>query len=506
MPNNRGPADGARTLCAMVGSALFLSVSGCTPAGLEEDAPARSVFAETSPAQDPPLPPPLPAGLAPVFTSSDAHVADEKKRWTGYQALVSPATRDGVSFHVAGGEDGALFEIDSATGYLAFIEAPVFDSPADLDRDNTYKVKIAARGPIRGTVHDLAVRVRPEHLIDYVEEFAVPGEPSPDPSLGLRWSFVDDMRPVASWTDIVPGDGYAHIVIDSDPGNDTDPTRPFQDIRVKFIHPGHRIEIFAKDLVEPGVTGFLFTYRERFLAFDEIDIEVVADDSATPPANHPIDPPSGWTDARFNTWGRSYVLPPYLPETSIKRPVRNELGHDISLRDDQFHIFTINWRHEGGPDDRDGRVDFLIDGVPQARIDWPVGRMTTEAIVGFRQLSWAGEFELLPGETHTLLVDWLRIAPMDAASPTALQDRYEVVAGQALTVSAPGPLENDDGANLFARLATGPRSGSLILNDDGGFIYTPDPGFIGRDSFAYRASDGTDKGDSNTALVWLDVQ
>ena len=39
--------------------------------------------------------------------------------------------------------------------------------------------------------------------------------------------------------------------------------------------------------------------------------------------------------------------------------------------------------------------------------------------------------------------------------------------------------------------ASGPTNGSLTLNPDGSFLYTPDSDFNGTDSFTYRANDGT---------------
>ena len=35
---------------------------------------------------------------------------------------------------------------------------------------------------------------------------------------------------------------------------------------------------------------------------------------------------------------------------------------------------------------------------------------------------------------------------------------------------------------------TRPASGVVMLNDDGSFTYTPDAGFVGTDSFTYRAA------------------
>jgi hypothetical protein len=63
-----------------------------------------------------------------------------------------------------------------------------------------------------------------------------------------------------------------------------------------------------------------------------------------------------------------------------------------------------------------------------------------------------------------------------------------------LTVPAPGILANDtdpDSPTLQAVLASNPAHGRLALQPDGGFTYTPDAGFAGTDTFAYRASDQT---------------
>src|SRR5262249_2400066 len=61
-------------------------------------------------------------------------------------------------------------------------------------------------------------------------------------------------------------------------------------------------------------------------------------------------------------------------------------------------------------------------------------------------------------------------------------------------------LTNDsdvDGDPLNAILVSGPAHGSLALNADGSFTYTPDANYNGADSFSYRANDGS--ADSNVA-------
>lgn len=79
-------------------------------------------------------------------------------------------------------------------------------------------------------------------------------------------------------------------------------------------------------------------------------------------------------------------------------------------------------------------------------------------------------------------------------------DAYVVQQGNALNYAASkGVLLNDDDATS-ASLASGPGHGTLILASDGGFSYTPDPGFTGIDTFTYRASDGVNLVDAGVAI------
>ena len=79
-------------------------------------------------------------------------------------------------------------------------------------------------------------------------------------------------------------------------------------------------------------------------------------------------------------------------------------------------------------------------------------------------------------------------------APTAADDGYSTAEDTTLTVAAPGVLGNDsdpDGDTLSAVVGSGPSHGTLTLNADGSFSYTPVANFSGSDSFTYRASDGT---------------
>jgi VCBS repeat-containing protein len=92
-------------------------------------------------------------------------------------------------------------------------------------------------------------------------------------------------------------------------------------------------------------------------------------------------------------------------------------------------------------------------------------------------------------------------------APVAADDAYATVQNTSLNVAAPGVLVNDtdaDGDPLTAVLVTGPANGTLTLNADGSFTYTPAFNFTGVDSFTYVANDTTV--DSNVATVTITVE
>jgi autotransporter-associated beta strand protein/VCBS repeat-containing protein len=84
-----------------------------------------------------------------------------------------------------------------------------------------------------------------------------------------------------------------------------------------------------------------------------------------------------------------------------------------------------------------------------------------------------------------------------------------VAAGDAVATDEDVPatgnvLANDadvDGDTLSAVLASGPAHGTLTLNANGSFAYTPAADYFGPDSFTYRANDGT----RNSGLTTVSV-
>jgi VCBS repeat-containing protein len=98
------------------------------------------------------------------------------------------------------------------------------------------------------------------------------------------------------------------------------------------------------------------------------------------------------------------------------------------------------------------------------------------------------------------------LIPLGETAPQASSDAYSTSEEAVLNVPASGVLGNDSDAQsnpLTAVLVTGPSHGTLQLNANGSFVYTPPANYQGSDSFTYRAHDGSEY--SNIASVALMV-
>jgi VCBS repeat-containing protein len=94
-------------------------------------------------------------------------------------------------------------------------------------------------------------------------------------------------------------------------------------------------------------------------------------------------------------------------------------------------------------------------------------------------------------------------------APAAVADSYATNEGQTLSVGAAnGVLANDtdgDGDKLAAFLVSGPASGTLTLQPNGGFTFAPAAGFDGQVTFSYEAGDGTARSSQATVTITVNA-
>ena len=117
----------------------------------------------------------------------------------------------------------------------------------------------------------------------------------------------------------------------------------------------------------------------------------------------------------------------------------------------------------------------------------------------FTYFAFDGEIQV---ETPVSIV----VAPNDSGAPVANDDFYSLNENEELQISAPGILRNDsdpEDRELIPSVTANTSNGTLVLSSDGAFVYTPNPGFSGTDSFSYLVNNGEQN--SNVATVTLSV-
>lgn len=101
---------------------------------------------------------------------------------------------------------------------------------------------------------------------------------------------------------------------------------------------------------------------------------------------------------------------------------------------------------------------------------------------------------------YELIID---VQPANEA-PVAVADAVETESDTNVQVDV---VDNDfdpDGDEVAVEDFTQAENGTVTLNEDGTFTYTPDEGFVGEDQFEYSVTDGEDS--SNTAVVNVNVE
>jgi VCBS repeat-containing protein len=106
------------------------------------------------------------------------------------------------------------------------------------------------------------------------------------------------------------------------------------------------------------------------------------------------------------------------------------------------------------------------------------------------------------GDVSTATVT-LTVKPVDDL-PIAVDDALEAREDMPLSGTLTGnDTPSGDGGNVWAK-ASDPAHGSVVVNPDGSFVYTPSPDYHGPDSFTYTITDAD--GDVSTATVTLTVK
>jgi VCBS repeat-containing protein len=152
-------------------------------------------------------------------------------------------------------------------------------------------------------------------------------------------------------------------------------------------------------------------------------------------------------------------------------------------------------------------VATLVSGTTHGDLDLiENGSFSYTPEAGFVGQDTFTYFAVLDGAESNTATVTINVVGGENEAPVAVNDEYSTDEGDPLTIAAAGVLTNDtdaDGDPLSAVVVTGPAHGTLQLNADGSFTYTPADDYSGPDAFEYVANDGL--ADSNVATVTITV-
>ncbi len=120
-------------------------------------------------------------------------------------------------------------------------------------------------------------------------------------------------------------------------------------------------------------------------------------------------------------------------------------------------------------------------------------------------------FEPITGPESVRIVDSLRVVFIPLSFPNRPPLAIDDIANTVVNQPVKGDLltnDSDPDGDLLVVETTPvvpPAHGGLVLNPDGTFTYTPDPGYTGPDHFVYQVCDDQSPALCDEATVWIEV-
>ena len=178
----------------------------------------------------------------------------------------------------------------------------------------------------------------------------------------------------------------------------------------------------------------------------------------------------------------------------------------IVLEDETLNVDTPGVLENDTDSEGNGLTAILVENISQGNLvfnnDGSFSYTPNNNFTGTDSFTYKANDGALDSNIATVTIE------VNAVNdpPIANDNTFTVSENDILNVDPPGVLENDidpDGDVLNAILSEDVKQGTLVLNNNGSFTYTPNVNYSGTDFFTYKANDG--KLDSNTATVNLEV-
>ena len=397
------------------------------------------------------------------------HVEENTKFVTDVETKdkISTEANGRLKYSIVGGNEANLFTIDRRTGVLEFKQAPDFENPIDDNRNNIYTVKVKVTDgagftdtqSIQVTVKDKAENRAPNARNDSAMTNAdqnvhfnvLSNDSDPDGDrIFVKALEGEDLAADGNNLDRVTGDKGGVFTLFDNGSLKFDPRHDFEHLKV-----GESVVTTADYTISDGKGGH-----------DTATISIQV--KGTKQVNNA---PDARNDSAMTDEGQSVKI--------------NVLGNDSDPDGDTIRVSSLE-------DADNGSVKLNSDGT-----------VTYTPDAGFVGKD-SFEYHISDGNggTDTASVH-VQVKDVNEA-PIAKDDSAMTDEGQAVKINVLGNDSDPDGDAINVSSLEDAGNGSVSLNNDGTVTYTPDAGFVGKDSFEYHISDGN--GGIDTASVHIDVK
>ncbi len=386
---------------------------------------------------------------APVFTSNNDVTVDENQTATLTVTASDPESNPVTYSLPAGTGDNNLFTINSTSGVLTFNTAPDFENPTDSDTNNIYLVTVVAadnQTPSLSNNQDLTITV----------------------------NNVNEVPTANNDTYSVNEDNTLSINAPGVINNDTDEE---DDNLIAYL----RDNVSNGNLTFNPDGSFTYSSKENYNGTDQFSYYVndgnsnSTDATVTIIINPQNDTPVAYDD--------TYNI---IEDHTLTVNTPGVLANDIDIDDNSLTATLISTTSNG---------TLTLN---------PNGSFTYQPILNFAGIDSfryaANDGSKSYSNTATVTIN----VGATNDPPVSQDDTYKTNEDETLIVELPGILSNDtdpDNNSLSVILVSNVSHGTLNLNTNGSFSYSPNSNYHGNDNFTYKASDSQVQGNTSTVNI-----
>ncbi|MHB0969746.1 MAG: cadherin domain-containing protein [Thermoanaerobaculia bacterium] len=415
---------------------------------------------------------------APVITSPGTASVPENSTAILTVTAIDPDAGASITYSITGGADMALFTINGATGALSFISGPDFEAPGDAGANNVYDLVVTASDGTNAPTQAIAVTVTnvnegpsftSPNAVSYAENGvgAVITVTTSDPeSDTVTYAFTGgtdtgdlSINPTTGVVTFNASPNY-EAPADSDTNNTyvveitaTDGTTPITQTLTVTVTNVNEV---------PSITGGTGAMSVNENTVGTITTVTATDPDGTTPTFAIV---GGADAAEFNINATTGALS-FAANPNFEAPADADTNN----------IYLVTVRATDGSLFDDEPITVTVINVNEA----PTAVVDAYTALGNTTLHIAGTV-VVPGTTVAKTGD-VNASPRTTGTIFNDTDPDTIPAFNTLTITLVGAVPVPG--------TTATTNGSVTLHADGSFIYTPNPGYTGADSFTYTINDG----------------